>query len=80
MEKVVLMSDVGGLRELVNVDGVAEFYRAGDLEDLASTTSRMLKEKTRLIGMGKKARENVIEHWGWNRRAAEDIQIYKSLM
>lgn len=80
MGKAVLMSDVGGLRELVNVDGVAEFFRAEDLNDLAAKILKMLKDKNKLEGMGKKARRNAIEYWGWNRRAAEDIQIYNSLL
>lgn len=80
MEKAVLMSDVGGLRELVNVEGVAEFYKAGNIDDLARTILQMAKRKEQLVAMGRKARVNVIKNWGWDRRAVEDIVIYKTLI
>ncbi len=45
MEKTVLMSDVGGLRELVDTDGSAHFFRAGDQENLVSQCLKLSSDK-----------------------------------
>lgn len=80
MEKPVLMSDVGGLRELVNVDGAVRFFKAEDTEDLAAQCLQLCSNKVQRRVLGKKAREHVTESWNWSMRAEEDLAIYKKLI
>lgn len=80
MEKPVLMSDVGGLIELVNVDGVAGIFKAGDQKDLAGKCLSMCADKDTRINIGQKARQNIIKNWGWNHRAEQDVEIYDQLL
>lgn len=80
MEKTVLMSDVGGLRELIAEDGIAHFFKAGDMTDLVSQCLKLCSDKELRSSTAQKARNQVKEHWGWNVRANEDIEIYKTLL
>lgn len=80
MAKTVLMSDVGGLRELATEENVAEFFRAGDIKDLADKCIALCNDKARREQIGLKAREYVIAGWGWDKRAKADVDLYQSLI
>lgn len=80
MAKSTLMSDVGGLRELVDAENVAVFFRAGDVTDLANKCISLCNEPERRDSIGKNARANVIAGWGWDERAKSDISIYHKLL
>ncbi|MCF8089963.1 MAG: glycosyltransferase, partial [Desulfotignum sp.] len=80
MEKAVLMSDVGGLRELVDARNVAAFFRAGDVADLAAKCLTLCADVERRRSMGHRARQNMVSGWGWDRRAGADIAIYEQLV
>lgn len=79
MEKPVLMSDVGGLKELADVDGVATFYKAGDIDDLVDKCLSLCDDEPLRLKMAKKSCKNVKQNWGWDRRAETDILIYQQL-
>jgi PEP-CTERM/exosortase A-associated glycosyltransferase len=80
MEKAVLMSDVGGLRELVTDKESAAFFRAGDVSDLAEKCLALCADSEQRRFMGLRARQNMVSGWGWDRRAAVDIRIYEQLV
>ena len=80
MEKTVLMSDVGGLRDLVDTDGSAHFFRAGDQENLVRQCLSISSNTSLRSVTGKKAREQVRDRWRWGDRANEDLLIYKRLL
>ena len=80
MGKAVLMSDVGGMKELADAPGVAEFFKAGDPVDLSNKVIELCENSNRRKLLGNKARENVLETWGWSSRAKKDIEIYKLLI
>lgn len=80
MEKAVLMSDVGGLRELVNAGDIAAFFRAGDVADLAAKCLALCGDVEQRRSMGHLARQNMVSGWGWDRRASADIAIYEQLV
>lgn len=80
MEKAVLMSDVGGLKELADADNVAVFFKAGDVTELAVKCLELCENPELRKQIGLNARQNVIAHWGWDKRALADIDIYKKLI
>ncbi len=80
MEKPVLMSDVDGLRELVDTDDSAMFFKAGDVDELASKCLFLCEKKPLRIKMGKKARVNIIRNWGWDKRARINKRIYEQIL
>ena len=80
MGKPVLMSDVGGLRELVDVDGISVLFKAGDIDDLVSKCLMLCNDEAKCLEMGKKARQNIIKSWGWDKRAKSDLEIYHDLL
>jgi PEP-CTERM/exosortase A-associated glycosyltransferase len=80
MEKAVLMSDVGGLKELADVENVAAFFKAGDVTELAAKCLELCEKPELRKQIGLNARQNVIANWGWDKRAAADIEIYKQLV
>lgn len=80
MEKAVLMSNVGGLTELADAPNVAAFYEAGNIDDLARKCLDLLADQERKITLGVNARKNIVENWGWDKRAELDLELYKMVL
>jgi PEP-CTERM/exosortase A-associated glycosyltransferase len=80
MEKAVLMSDVGGLKELAREEGVAHFFHSGAIKDLAVQCLKLCTDNSLRQTLGKKARKYVLVGWGWEVRAKEDFDVYNQLL
>ena len=80
MGKPVLMSDVGGLKELADIDGVAEFYTAGNVSELAEKSLLLCENEKLRSELGEKSRNNVMNNWGWDKRASQDVKIYEKII
>ena len=80
MEKAVLMSDVGGLRELVKEEGVAAFFKAEDNKDLVEKCVRLCLNDSERQSLAKHARNYVGQFWDWASRAESDINLYEKLL
>jgi glycosyltransferase involved in cell wall biosynthesis len=79
MEKAVIASDVGGLRELVQ-DGVTGLlHRAGDADDLAVKIERMADDAGLRRTLGRQARAWVAEERDWKRIVPRYAQVYASV-
>ena len=80
MAKPVIVSDVGGLKELINCAGTAKIFEAGNVMQLAKTCMQLCQDDELRSSIGEKARENVMESWGWKKRAEESLNVYRSLL
>jgi PEP-CTERM/exosortase A-associated glycosyltransferase len=78
MEKAVLVSDVGGLRELID-DTVGARFRTDDIDHLAQQCSALLRDPARRAAVGRAARERILATRTGSRLAAVYRQAYASL-
>lgn len=80
MEKAVLVSDVGGLRELV-IDGQnGVIFKAGDVNDLAEKLIHLAVHQEQCQKIGFQARKDMIEKRDWSVLFQEYRGIYGGLL
>lgn len=80
MGKVVVGSDVGGLRELLEGCPAARVFRAGDAGELAAVLGNLLDEPPdRLRGQGSRGREWVLDRHRWRVLVEPLKALYESL-
>ena len=66
MEKIVLGSDVDGLKQVID-DGITGIlYRQGDAQDFIRQVSHITREGPSLRGVGKEGRNKVLKHFEWD--------------
>lgn len=76
MEKIVIASDVGGLRELVT-DGKNGFlFRAGDVADLTRTIESVIEDRPNWKTLGKAARCHVHATHTWSAQCGKYLRVY----
>jgi glycosyltransferase involved in cell wall biosynthesis len=79
MEKPVVATDVGGVRELVGDVGV--LVPARDADALAGAMVEMMRRPaSERIAMGRAARERIHANFGMDRKAAEWEALYRSVL
>jgi PEP-CTERM/exosortase A-associated glycosyltransferase len=78
MEKAVVGSNVGGIRELL-AEGTGLQFRAGDPADLADKCLQLVHSAELRTQMGARARVHVAEERNWKKLAATYADIYASL-
>jgi glycosyltransferase involved in cell wall biosynthesis len=79
MEKPVVATDVGGVRELVGEDGV--LVRAKDADALAGAMVEMMRRPaSERLAMGRAARERILANFGMDRKADEWEALYRSVI
>ncbi len=76
MGKLVVGSDVGGIRELVHNGETGLLFRAGDAADLERTLIRGIDDAALRMRVGEQARAHVIERRDWKRVAARYLDVY----
>ena len=76
MGKLVVGSDVGGLRELIRDGDTGLLFRAGDVADLEHVLRRALDDEPLRRLLGERARAHVVEHRDWRRVAARYLDVY----
>ncbi len=79
MGKLVIASDVGGLRELVTDGRTGLVFRAGDARDLAETCLAALADPRRAAALGREARAYVERERDWSRICAAHTNLYEGL-
>jgi glycosyltransferase involved in cell wall biosynthesis len=76
----VIVSDVGGLAELVK-DGITGLkFRAGDVDSLASAITRILEEPFLAESLVLNAYHDRIKWYNWDMVAEKTLQTYKELL
>ena len=79
MEKIVLGSDVGGMKEVIK-DGVTGFlYRKGDGRDFTQRLSWILPELSNLSRIGKEGRKTVIKNFNWDASREKFARLYQKV-
>jgi PEP-CTERM/exosortase A-associated glycosyltransferase len=79
MGKPVLVSDVGGLKEIAP-RGTAEWFRAGDPGDLAERAVGLLQDLARSRALGEAARGHVERERDWRKMAAGYLAVYEGAL
>jgi glycogen synthase len=78
MEKAVIGSDVGGIRELIQ-DGVTGLlHRAGDTGDLAAKIARLADDPGLRSALGRQARAWVSEERHWKHLVPRYVPVYET--
>jgi PEP-CTERM/exosortase A-associated glycosyltransferase len=78
MEKAVIGSDVGGIRELIQ-DGVTGLlHRSGDVGDLAATIEKLADDPNLRRTLGRQARAWVAEQRDWKHIIPQYVPIYEA--
>ncbi len=80
MEKAVVASDVGGLKELVEDNSTGLLFRAGDANDLAEKLLRLVADASLRRGLGTAGRTAMIESRSWAKLIAPYGDIYGRLV
>lgn len=80
MEKAVIISDVGGLKELIEEENTAVIFKNGDSNDLAEKIITLINNKEKREAMGKFARDYVIKSRQWKDMVANYKEIYEGIM
>ncbi|RJP71112.1 MAG: glycosyltransferase [Candidatus Abyssobacteria bacterium SURF_17] len=80
MGKCLLMSDVGGLRELASEEETAQFFEPENSESLADKLRLLVADAELRRKMGEKARRYVVEKRDWRGLVNQYIPIYENLM
>src|SRR5262245_15241052 len=77
MEKVVVGSDVGGLRELFNDGEVGFLVEAENPRAMEKRLLRLVERETVRSEMGKRAREFVLRERNWDGIVSRYINVYQ---
>jgi glycogen synthase len=80
MEKTVVASDVGGLKELISDGATGVLFRAGDEIDLARALVRCVGDAALRVRLGKAARTAMIESRKWKTIIAPYDDLYRGLV
>ncbi len=79
MQKMIIGSSVGGIKELV-LDGFnGVLFRTGDVDDLASKCLNVLEDSGRMGQMAQQARDYVIKQRNWLSICRRYLPVYQEL-
>jgi PEP-CTERM/exosortase A-associated glycosyltransferase len=77
--RLFVVSDVGGHRELIPQHLRPYLFKAGDVDDLARVTLRLLGERERWPALAHAGRQYVAEQCTWRNSASRYREVYASL-
>lgn len=80
MEKAVLVSNVGGLLELVKEEQTGFVFNAGDVNDLAMKLVYMVKNQGLCQKIGRQARRQIVVDRDWSVIVRHYLEIYAKLL
>ena len=78
MAKPVVVSDVGGLRELVTDQVTGLFFKAGDVEDLARVLGQLCRDGDLRRRLGERGRAEMIRHRSWSTITQRYQAVYEA--
>jgi glycosyltransferase involved in cell wall biosynthesis len=80
MERTVVASDVGGLKELVDDEATGLLFRAEDEQDLAAKLRRCVEDPILRRRLGAAARVAMMRSRDWKTLVAPYVTIYGNLV
>lgn len=80
MEKLLLVSDLPALKELVKSKISGDFFKAGNYEDLAKKIIYYLNNPNQLESIAKKARNYVKFNYSWSKIILKYIHLYEKFI
>lgn len=79
-ETPVIVSNVGGLQEVVKDDSVGLKVSAGSISELEDALERLINNKTLCQHLAVNGRKHVEENYDWKNNLADMIKIYNQLL
>jgi glycosyltransferase involved in cell wall biosynthesis len=79
-EKPVVVTNVGGLKEVVADDSVGLKVGVGDINETAAALKLLILNKEMCKTIGKNARKHVLKYYNWEDNLSEMISIYNSVI
>ena len=79
-EKPVVVSDVGGLPEVVEEGITGLVVPDNDLDAAVEAVERLISDRELAITMGENGRQRVETHYDWNACVASMISVYQQLL
>lgn len=76
-EKPIIVSNVGGLPEVVKLNETGFIFESGNISELVIKIENLLINKELREKFGKAGREFVIKNYNWNKNVQEMIKFYK---
>lgn len=76
----VVVTNVGGLKEVVRDDSVGLKVKAGDVDDTANAIERLINDKALYEQIAINARKHVIERYNWDDNLKQMINEYSKLL
>jgi len=76
--RLVIVSDIGGLAEIVSDSGLK--FRSGDAKELAQAMCKVIDQPTLIDAFGGKARDRALRLFQRQRMIAEHANMYWSLI
>lgn len=80
MEKPVIGSDVGGIKELVRDGESGLLFKADDIRDLADKCLRLMENSAACRDLGIKARKYVARERDWGKIVSKHTEIYQKVL
>ncbi|MBA3665075.1 MAG: glycosyltransferase [Bacteroidetes bacterium] len=79
-EKAVLVTNVGGLKEVVPDDSVGLKVSVGNIEETAAKLEELVINKDLCKTIGRNARQHVLKNYTWENNLEQMISEYKKLL
>lgn len=79
-EKPVVVTNVGGLKEIVNSDAVGLKVEVGNVEQTAAAIEKLITDKQIYNGIALNGRQHVVKKYNWNENLQQMISEYKQLI
>ncbi len=76
----VVVTNVGGLKEVVRDDSVGLKVKVGDVDDTATAIERLMNDKALYEKIATNARKHVIERYNWEDNVKQMIEEYSKLL
>jgi PEP-CTERM/exosortase A-associated glycosyltransferase len=80
MQKGVIGSDVGGIKELIQNEKTGLIFKAGDSNDLADKCIELINNPQKYQALGQNAREYVLSERNWEIIIKKHLDIYTELL
>ena len=79
-EKPVIVTNVGGLKEIVNDESLGLKVEVGSVEQTVKAIEKLISDKKLYDHIAVNARRHVIQHYNWENNLRQMIEAYENLL